>query len=219
MANGADEGAGDGAHKPGSRLSKHRAEIPWLPEGKTVGLVRSMGHFVPRVRLAFLRLDLKWSKAMTDQKDLNADRRPPTAEELRKQVLEREMEEMDRERKLKAIEEQKHADFAADFLKKHVTEEEIAMVRRLVANAVKAGKFEAMVYSFPSELCTDSGRAINSADPDWPQTLQGKAKEFFERYQTFGKPQGYKLKAMIINFPGGMPGDVGLFLNWAPDKV
>ena len=54
---------------------------------------------------------------------------------------------------------------------------------------------------------------------DWPQTLQGKAKEFFDRYQTYGKPQGYKLKAMIINFPGGMPGDVGFFLNWAPDKA
>ena len=42
---------------------------------------------------------------------------------------------------------------------------------------------EAMVYSFPSDLCTDSGRAINNYDPNWPETLQGKAKEFFERYQ------------------------------------
>jgi hypothetical protein len=135
------------------------------------------------------------------------------------QVLKREMEEMDKARKLKALEENKHAEFAEEFLKKHVTDAEIAMVRRLVENAVKNGKFEAMVYSFPSSLCTDSGRAINSADPDWPQTLQGKAKEFFERYQTYGKPQGYKLKAMIISFPDGIPGDIGFFLNWAPDKV
>ncbi|WP_026619386.1 hypothetical protein M728_001085 [Ensifer sp. WSM1721] len=156
---------------------------------------------------------------MSEHKNVDASAAPPSADDLRKQVLEREMEEMERERKLKSIEEQKHADFASDFLKKHVSEEEIAMVRRLVANAVKAGKFEAMVYSFPSELCTDSGRAINSGDRDWPSTLQGKAKEFFERYQTYGKPQGYKLKAMIISFPGGMPGDVGLFLNWAPEKV
>jgi hypothetical protein len=98
-----------------------------------------------------------------------------------------------------------------------VSEEEIATVRRLVMNAVESGKLEAMVYSFPSDLCTDSGRAINSNDPDWPNTLQGKAREFFERYQTFGKPQGYKLKAMIINFPGGVPGDVGFFLSWAPE--
>ncbi|MCA1444930.1 histidine kinase, partial [Ensifer sp. IC4062] len=139
--------------------------------------------------------------------------------QLRMQMLEREMAEMEKERKLRSAQEQKLADFAADFLEKHVTEQEIAVVRRLVQNAVKDGKFEAMVYSFPSSLCTDSGRAINSADRDWPQTLQGKAKEFYERYQTFGKPQGYKLKAMIINFPGGIPGDVGFFLDWSPDKV
>jgi len=74
-----------------------------------------------------------------------------------------------------------------------------------------------MVYSFPSDLCTDSGRAINSNDPQWTNTLRGKAKEFYERYLKYGKPQGFKLKAMIINFPGGIPGDVGFFLNWAPE--
>ncbi len=156
---------------------------------------------------------------MHDKKDLDPNVAPPSAKDLRMQVLQREMEEMEKERKLKALDEKKHADFAGDFLEKHVSEEEIAVVRRLVANAVKDGKFEAMVYSFPSDLCTDSGRAINSGDKDWPNTLQGKAKEFFERYQTFGKPQGYKMKAMIINFPGGVPGDVGFFLNWAPDDA
>ena len=139
--------------------------------------------------------------------------------DLRMQLLQREMEEVEKERKFKTLQEQKLTDFAEKFLEEHVTPEEVAVVRRLVANAVRDGKFEAMVYSFPSDLCTDSGRAINSADRDWPQTLQGKAKEFFERYQKFGKPQGFKLKAMIINFPGGMPGDIGFFLNWAPDDV
>ena len=28
------------------------------------------------------------------------------------------------------------------------------------------------------------------------------------------RPLGYKLYAEIISFPGGMPGDVGLFLKW-----
>ena len=101
----------------------------------------------------------------------------------------------------------------------HVSEDEMAMVRRLVMNAVKDGKFEAMIYSFPSDLCTDSGRAINNIDPRWPETLQGKAKEFFESYEELAKPRGYKLKAMVINFPGGIPGDVGFFLNWAPPVV
>lgn len=154
---------------------------------------------------------------MSDKVDPKA--MPMSAEALRMSILQKEMEKMEAERKAQEVEEQKLAQFTNEFLHKHVTEEEIAMVRRLVANAVKDGLFEAMVYSFPSDLCSDSGRAINNNEPNWPETLQGKAKEFFERYEEFGKPQGYKLKAMVINFPGGIPGDIGLFLNWAPPAV
>jgi len=151
---------------------------------------------------------------MSEKIDPNA--MPMSADALRMSILQKEMEKMDGERKAREAEEKRLATFTSEFLHKHVSEEEIAMVRRLVANAVKDGKMEAMVYSFPSDLCTDSGRAINNYDPNWPSTLQGKAKEFFERYEKLAKPQGYKLKAMVINFPGGVPGDIGLFLNWAP---
>ena len=144
---------------------------------------------------------------------------PQSAEELRMSILKKEMDKMDLERKAREAEEAKLANFTRDFLTNHVSEAEIAMVRRLVANAVKDGKMEAMVYSFPSDLCTDRGRAVNNNDPAWPATLQGKAKEFFERYESLARPQGYKLKAMVINFPGGVPGDIGLFLNWAPPAV
>lgn len=144
---------------------------------------------------------------------------PMSAEALRMSILQKEMDKMDVERKVREDEERRLHQFTSDFLHKHVSDEEIAMVRRLVANAVKDGKMEAMVYSFPSDLCTDSGRAINNYDPHWPETLQGKAKEFFERYQSLAKPQGYRLKAMVINFPGGVPGDIGFFLSWAPPAV
>ncbi len=154
---------------------------------------------------------------MADKIDANA--MPQSAEALRMSILEKEMEKMDVERKAREAEEKRLADFTRDFLTNHVSEEEIAMVRRLVALAVKDGKMEAMVYSFPSDLCSDSGRAINNNDPRWPETLRGKAKEFFERYETLGKPGGYRLKAMVINFPGGVPGDIGFFLNWAPPAV
>jgi hypothetical protein len=150
---------------------------------------------------------------------MSANQNPPTADELRMSLLKKEMEKASAAQKAKEVEQKKLADFTADFLGNHVSEEETAMVRRLVTNAVQDGKFEAMVYSFPSDLCSDGGRAINSGSPDWPETLRGKAKEFYERYQRVGKPAGYKLKAMIINFPGGMPGDVGFFLNWAPDRT
>ena len=133
-------------------------------------------------------------------------------------ILQKEMEKMDVERKAREAEEKKLAAFTSDFLHKHFREDEIAMVRRLVANAVKDGKMEAMVYSFPSDLCTDSGRAINNYDPNWPETA-GQGEGVIERDQTLAKPQGYKLKAMVIYFPGGVPGDIGLFLNWAPLAV
>jgi hypothetical protein len=154
---------------------------------------------------------------MAEKIDPNAI--PQSAEALRMSILQKEMDKMETERKAREAEEKRLADFTRDFLGSHVSEDEIAMVRRLVANAVKDGKMEAMVYSFPSDLCTDSGRAINNNDPRWPETLQGKAKEFFDRYERLAKPQGYKLKAMVINFPGGIPGDIGLFLNWAPPAV
>ncbi|UVC18279.1 histidine kinase [Mesorhizobium onobrychidis] len=147
--------------------------------------------------------------------DINAA--PPSAEQLRMALLEEQMAEADKQEKLRARENQELTKFTESFLKDQVNENEIAMVRRLVMNAVKNGKYEALVYSFPSALCTDSGRAINSADPQWPETLQGKAKQLYERYQKNAKPQGYKLKAMVINFPGGMPGDIGFFLSWAPE--
>ena len=142
---------------------------------------------------------------------------PPSADQLRKRLVDEQMAEMKKREAQRAAEEQKLTAFTSDFLKGQVTDDEIAKVRRLVMNAVKDGKLEALVYTFPSDLCTDSGRAINSGDPKWPETLKGKARQFYERFLKFGKPQGFKLKAMIVTFPGGMPGDVGFFLNWAPE--
>ncbi len=153
------------------------------------------------------------------ENDVGKTGQPVSAEALRMIMLEKQMKEMDEHMARQKLEQQKRSAFAEDFLKGHIGDEERAMIRRVVMQAVTAGKLEAMIYTFPSELCTDSGRAINSADPDWPATLQGKAKELFDAYKSIAQPQGYKLKAAIINFPGGMPGDVGFFLSWAPDAA
>ena len=142
-----------------------------------------------------------------------------TAQDLRLKILEKEMDEISRQEASKAEQEKRLQDFTASFLHDHISDEERALIRKLVLSAVNNGKFEALVYSFPSDLCTDSGRAINNRLPHWPETLQGKAKELYQAYEKVAKPQGFKLKASIINFPGGMPGDVGLFLDWAPEKV
>lgn len=150
--------------------------------------------------------------------DKPADPVVPSAAQLRMSIISKEMEEMAKQDKLRARKDEQLRAFTESFLTEHVTDDERAMIQKLVMNAAANNKFEALVYSFPSDLCTDSGRAINNRLPHWPETLQGKAKELYDRYVGIGKPQGYKLKATIINFPNGMPGDVGFFLNWAPDE-
>jgi hypothetical protein len=152
---------------------------------------------------------------MTEPKSSKPSGAVPTAEELRMQMLKAEMDNMTKQEQARKKAMQEHEQFAEDFLKNHVTEHERAVVQRLVRVAVEQGKTEALAYSFPSSLCSDSGRAINNALPEWPETLQGKARELFERYEQNLKPAGYRLKAMIINFPGGIPGDVGFYLSWA----
>lgn len=137
-----------------------------------------------------------------------------SAEELRKQALEKRLAEMEREKNKRMASGEDLAEFTEDFFRKHVGDSERAMIRRMVMNAVADGKLEAMVYTFPSSFCTDGGRAINNFEPDWPNTLQGKAREIYDLFTKVAEPQGYKLRAMVINFPGGIPGDIGFFLNW-----
>ena len=142
-----------------------------------------------------------------------------SANDLRMAILKKEMEEIEKAEKAKTDQEKRLKDFADSFMHDHIGDDERAMIQKLVMAAVQNGKFEALVYSFPSDLCSDSGRAINNRLAHWPETLQGKAKELYDRYVAVAKPQGFKLKAAIISFPGGMPGDVGFFLNWAPEQV
>jgi hypothetical protein len=137
-----------------------------------------------------------------------------TAEELRMMIIEQQMSKLDSRSEAKRKEEEARAAFIDDFMKGEITEDELAAIRNLVLNAVKSGQMEALIYSFPSSLCTDSGRAINNAEADWPSTLTGKAKALLDKYEEKARPAGYHLKAQIINFPDGIPGDVGLFLAW-----
>jgi hypothetical protein len=139
---------------------------------------------------------------------------PVSAEKLRMMVIEQQMAKMDEREKAMQAEQERRETFVSDFMNGQVSDEERAMIRNLVMNAVKKGEMEALVYSFPSSLCTDDGRAINNLKPEWPETLQGKAKELYDLFEKVAKPAGYRLKAQIVNFPGGMPGDVGFFICW-----
>ena len=96
--------------------------------------------------------------------------------------------------------------------------EVVASVQRKVRSAAQRGATELMVMRFPCALCTDKGRAINNAEADWPDTLTGRPREAYAFWRDHLRPKGYRLKAMIIEWPGGLPGDVGFFLQWGDAK-
>ncbi len=84
----------------------------------------------------------------------------------------------------------------------------------IVNRAVENGHTSVQVYRFPHTLCTDNGRAINQAEPGWEKTLTGVPKEIYDFWTRQLKSRGYHLRYEIIDYPGGMPGDVGVILSW-----
>jgi hypothetical protein len=93
-------------------------------------------------------------------------------------------------------------------------EERMKRAAAIIKRAVDNGLTEVEVMRFPNQLCTDRGRAINQQEPGWDNTLTGLPKELFIFWQQYLKPRGYKLRYQIVDFPNGMPGDVGVTLSW-----
>ena len=90
----------------------------------------------------------------------------------------------------------------------------MARAAAVIKRAASNGLTEVEVARFPNELCTDRGRAINQGEPGWENTLTGLPIEVFEFWQKHLKPRGYKLAFQVVDFPGGVPGDIGMTLRW-----
>lgn len=140
----------------------------------------------------------------------------PTAKDLQKKLALAEAEKAaDSARRIAAEEAEKTALLEQLSKPSGVSDEErmkraAAIIQRAVAN----GQTEVFVGRFPNQLCTDHGRAINQAEPGWEKTLTGLPKELYEFWEKHLRPRGYRLKCQIVDFPGGMPGDVGVTLSW-----
>jgi CBS domain-containing protein len=100
----------------------------------------------------------------------------------------------------------------------HVSDEHWRTTLHQAHLAAERGERELLLLQFPAQLCSDGGRAINVAEPDWPATLRGEAAETYLRYEHELKPRGFHLIAKVLNFPGGYIGDIGLFLHWGGAK-
>ena len=134
-----------------------------------------------------------------------------------------ELQEIAGEKEKRAIREAEAHAMAAEaeqkelqklFLERHVHPDAERRFSEAVRKAASGGHHKLMILRFNSRWCADAGRAINSFDEDWPSSLTGFAKEVYEAYETRLRPLGYKMEASILDYPDGMPGDVGLFVRW-----
>jgi len=140
----------------------------------------------------------------------------PTADQLMEKLALAEAERADEARR-----RQKEAEAEKKMLLDRLTkpsgvsdEEALRRVTTIVERAASNGLTEVQVYRFPNSLCSDRGRAINQAEPGWEKTLTGLPKEMFEFWSRQLRPRGYKIQFQIIDYSGGVPGDVGITLKW-----
>jgi hypothetical protein len=96
----------------------------------------------------------------------------------------------------------------------HVSDEDWRQTLHHARIAAENGQIEYQLLRFPSEVCIDGGRAINVTEVGWPGTLRGEPAELYLRWERELKPLGFRLSARVLEFPGGKPGDIGLFLAW-----
>jgi CBS domain-containing protein len=122
-------------------------------------------------------------------------------------------EERAREDERRAVVEQRRRKLA-ELIDEHISDESWRSLLHQARGAAERGDKEFMLLQFPSQLCSDCGRAINVTEPDWPSTLRGDAAEIYLRWERDLKPHGFHLVARVLDFPGGVPGDIGLFLVW-----
>jgi len=140
----------------------------------------------------------------------------PSANQIRKEAALKEAEKADEYARLAAaVEAEKRA--LIDRLSRpsgKSEQEKIELASTVIQRAVRNGLTEVQVYRFPNSLCTDRGRAINQQEPGWENTLTGIPKEIFQLWVDYLKPRGYRIGYQTIDYPGGMPGDIGITIAW-----
>jgi hypothetical protein len=142
----------------------------------------------------------------------------------------------DAEQHLKQLADEKASEYRQRLADYRMTAEQCELLLGRIKRAFDKNEAELMLVSFPSSFCTDGGRTINNvgeppinvpdpvavqkseeAPPAWLATLPAGMATVYAYWRTALKPGGFGFDARIINYPGGMPGDVGLFISWPKD--
>ena len=141
----------------------------------------------------------------------------PSAKEVMQQIALAESEEAEKQARAQAAAEAEKKALIDQLSKAPGTSDEEAIRRGLeiIHRAVKNRLTEVEIIRFPNELCTDKGRAINQQEPGWENTLTGTPKEIYQFWDKYFRPRGYKLRVQIVDFPGGLPGEIAMTVSWS----
>jgi len=150
---------------------------------------------------------------MTATEDLST---VPSAKALMEKIALAEADKASEEMRRRASEEAEKRALIERLTKPSGLSDEEVMKKAavIIERAAKNGLTEVQVYRFPNTLCTDRGRAINQQEPGWETTLTGVPNEIYQFWDRRLRPLGYRLRVQIIDFSGGVPGDVGMTLKW-----
>jgi hypothetical protein len=137
-----------------------------------------------------------------------------TPDELNKLQDERDTaaarEALEKERRT----EQEQRELHEAFMSRKIGPQALERFNAAVRKAAEDGRREIMIGQFPASWCSDGGRRINNNLEDWPDSLQGVAKQVYDYHIEHLSPLGYKMRVEVLNFPGGVPGDIGIFFRW-----
>jgi hypothetical protein len=140
----------------------------------------------------------------------------PTAKDLRVKIAEAESEKASIAMKAHAAAEaEKHAFLERISKPSGLTDDQVLeKASHIINRAVESGLTSVQIFRFPNHLCTDNGRAIDQAEEGWQKTLTGIPKELWDFHERQLKSRGYHMKYEIVDRPGGLRGDVAVFLSW-----
>ena len=135
-------------------------------------------------------------------------------QDLNEIISDAEMKKMEEERKRKERQKREQRELHEAFRERDIHPQVMDRLNKAVRIAAEQGFKEIQVITFPASYCNDGGRRINNMLPDWPDSLEGFARRAYDFYAKELRPLGYKLHAQVIDFPGGVPGEIALFLKW-----
>ncbi len=208
-------------------LSTYRIKrVPVVEDGRIVGivsradLVRAMAAEPPRPAIPHHPASRRGARPAPAQfkpvpEVEGAASHTFTVREFRQMVEQAKQEAADRQKAARKAAEEFRLSVVKTLIDHHVTDQIWQDTLLRMRAAAERGEKEFLLLRFPCDLCSDGGRAVNAPEPDWPSTLRGEAAEFYLRWQRDLKPLDFHLTARVLDFPGGFPGDLGLFLTWS----